>query len=101
MDRMVIAFHHNLDPRLPELAREPFTGAVVGLDLDTELAVESIIQRGCRRMGIRTVLTFPHPAQGVHYETVIAVGHHPGDFRTGIPQKEQLTDLACLRRLLC
>ena len=98
---MVIAFHHNLDTGLPEFACEPFTGAVVGLDLDTELAVESIVQRRCHRMDIRTALTFPHPAQGVHYKTVIAVGHHPGDFRTGNPQKEQLPDLACLRCLLC
>ena len=98
---MIVAFHHNLDPRLPELAREPFTGAVVGLDLDTELTVESVIRCGCRRMSIRTALTFPHPAQGVHYKTVIAVGHHPGDFRTGNPQKEQLPDLTCLRCLLC
>ena len=47
-------------------------------------------------MSIRTALTFPHPAQGVHYKTVIAVGHHPGDFRTGNPQKEQLPDLIIL-----
>jgi len=98
---MVIAFHHNLDPRLPELAREPFTGAVVGLDLDTELAVESIVQHRCHRMDTQTVLTFPHPAQGVHYKTVITIGHHSGDFRAGNPQKVQLTDLACLRCLLC
>ena len=59
---MVIAFHRNLDPGLPELACEPFTGTVVRLDLDTELAVESIIQCGCHRMDVQTALAFPHPA---------------------------------------
>ena len=98
---MVVAFHRNLDAGLPELACEPFTGTVVGLDLDTELAVESVIRCGCRRMDIQTLLTFPHPAQGVHYKAVIAVGHHSRNFRTGNPQKEQLPDLACLRCLLC
>jgi len=82
---MVITFHHNLDTGLPELACEPFTGAVVSLDLDTELAGESIIQCSCRRMDIQTALTFIHPAQGVHDKTVITVGHHPCDFRTGNP----------------
>ena len=82
---MVITFHHNLYPGLPELTCEPFTGAVISLDLDTELAVESVIQRCCRRMDVQTALAFPHPAQGVHHETVIAVGHHPCDFRAGNP----------------
>ena len=43
---MVVAFYRNLDTGFPELACEPFTGTVVGLDLDTELAVESIIKGG-------------------------------------------------------
>ena len=82
---MVITFHRHCDPGFPELACEPFTGTVVSLDLDTELAVESVIQCGCCRMDVQTALTFPHPAQGVHHETVIAVGHHPRDIRTGNP----------------
>ena len=80
---MVITFHRNLDAGFLELACKPFTGTVVGLDLDTELAVESIVQRSCRRMDIRTVPTLIHPAQGIHHKTVIAVGYHSCDFRAG------------------
>ncbi len=63
-DGMVMIFYHNLDPGLPGLGCEPFTGTVIGLDLDTELAVESVIQRGCRRMDIQTALTFPPSGAG-------------------------------------
>jgi len=97
---MVVTFHRNLDIGLPELACEPFTGAVVSLDLDTELAVESVIRCGCQRLNIRTALTFPHPAQGIHYKAVVSVGHHSRDFRTGNTQKIQLPDLARLCRFL-
>ena len=40
-----------------------------------------------------TALTFPHPAQGIHYKAVVSVGHHSRDFRTGNTQKIQLPDL--------
>ena len=64
---MVITFHHNLDTGLPELACEPFTGAVVSLDLDTELAGESIIQCSCRRMDIQTARFIPASRRDNYY----------------------------------